>query len=589
MPIISDIAIRIRAITQPFTSALEKAKGFVGSFMDTIGKIAAPIIAAFKAIGGAVLKLISLPFKLLSSTLGKIGALFTAVAGGGIALFIKKQFDLIDAMAKTSRALKVNIDFLEGLKLAGSQLGVSNEKIIKSLKKFTRTMGEAKLATGAGATVFRVWGKSVEDFQNLNVEESFLAIANELKKIKDPTKQAAIAFQFFGRNGIEMLNIINANKAAIEEFLKESKRLKGAFDPVDAAKVEAANDAIDKMKVSLEGIGKEISFILAPLVKFFADKLTGAFVKARITLENFRQTIEKSIINTFKMLAPIVLQAANAISAIWTKLTNFLGGPNGLKWINQFNDALFNALATIEFVAKQGMNFWRIMGDGMVLAIRFSLKEMAMALQKFLDKWMKMQTSALTGVLGLLGNFRKVAEGELSLKEFARDAQEFARGASKGFKDLVKFLNPTQKELAMLGKRLKALNDARLEFIKGRRKDVEAETKALVMQLENLFKGATEGVGDQLQNEIDETTASIKLEPKLALRGSQEAARISAGINTTNKQIEKNTNKTARNTDATAKALKEILRRMLGTSPDDGVNVFDPAVTGGAVGAGGIL
>lgn len=625
--VISEIAIRVRAITAPFTGALKKAEGKVSGFIGTITKvgtgiaaifskvtlvigvfvkaitaIVGPIISTFKAIGGAVIKLILLPFKILTGVIGKIGVVFAAVAGGGLAIFIKKQFDLIDATVKTSRALKVNIDFLEGLKLAGSQLGVSNDKIIKSLKKFTRTMGEAKLATGAGATVFRVWGKNIEDFQNLNVEDSFIAIAGELRKLTDPTKQAAIAFQFFGRNGIEMLNIINANKGSIQDFLKESKRLKGAFDEIDTAKVEAANDAVDKMKISLEGVGKELSFILAPAIRFFADSAVKSFIRIRKKLEELRPAIEKGIVAAFREIAPTVFQAAKTVETIWTKLLTFLGQPGTTGFLKTLNAGLFEFLATLEFVTLNAKKTFELMFKGLEFASRIGLNKI---LKLFLKAWIAIIRIpiALMDILGkiMVDRIKKLLElissaiklqsdpTEKALKDFMKKMQkafeplgtDFRKDFEKGTRD---FLNPTKKELDSFKKKLRELEAERKKFVANRKKDAIAAIEPLALRLEDLFKGGAlgEGIGDTIADEIEDAVSKVTLEPKLAIKGSQEAAKLALGAKSSNAKIVENTKRTADNIQKMIDLMNQL--RIPGGNIGT-INPFDPGVLGTATGA----
>jgi len=282
MPSISSISIIIKASVKPFLKGLKKAvRGtikFTSSLVD------------------------------LTKQITMYGAALIAITLGALTLFLKKQFAIIDAVAKTGRALGLTVDFLEGMKFAGTQLGVSQEKIIKSLKRFTRTMGEAKLGFGTGQTAFQAWGKSIKDFTGLDVEKSFIAVSKQLRKIKDPTKQAAIAFQFFGRNGIEMLNIINENKDSIEGFLKESLRLKGAFGTLDVRQVEAANDAVDKIGSALDGIGKQIAFTVSPAIRVFANRFVTGLIKIRELFERNEDSIKSFIKQVFKLAGPVLLQ-----------------------------------------------------------------------------------------------------------------------------------------------------------------------------------------------------------------------------------------------------------------------------------------
>lgn len=610
--VISEIAIRIRAITGPFTASLKKASNLVGGFLKTIKKIAVPMMTIFKSIGTAIFDLIAVPFKLLSSVLGKIGLLFTAVAGAGMVLFLKRQFDIIDAAAKTSRALQINIEFLEGMKFAGSQLGVSNEKIIRSLKRFTRTMGEAKIGFGAGATVFKEWRQDIGKFLNMGVEQSFKAIVKELKKIKDPTKQAAIAFQFFGRNAIEMMNIINEGKLTLQEFMDESARLKGAFAQIDANKVEAANDSLDKLKISLGGIAKEMSFILSPVVKFFGDVFTDMIVNAREGLENMRESIEKNIIRVFEMLAPVVIQTGNLIKTVWGGVAKFMEGTGGTGWIQTILDGILSILIDMEFVAKNFKQIWNVLSahlnvvwkeliknglllvvDGIELYIEMYKKmiEVSRDLYRKFFQWQfdvaKKTAIAIADLYkkAFLGDIVGVAKIIIKAADFARedilkgvvgnliaDLKELASGASQEDKD---------RAAAALNK----LNAQRMAHAIEREAQVFEKARIATDKLKELFKGDETKADDE--KGIEDAISKIKLDPKLALKGSQEAARIALGQRKTDEKIEENTGKIVATVDLIWEALNAALMKQQAAAQIGGVlvDLFGPSAT---VGAGGV-
>lgn len=632
MPIISDIAIRISAVTAPFTNGLKKASMIAKKFTASLSRGFGSIMGGFKSLTASLFRMFN-PLKLLSGAWVKIGAILTAVAGGGMLLMIKSQFELIDAVVKTSRAIGVNIEFLEGLKLAGSQLGVGNEKIIKSLKKFTRTMGEAKLETGAGATVFRIWGKNIKDFQNLNVEDSFKAISAELRKIKDPTKQAAIAFQFFGRNGIEMLNIINANKGSLEDFIQESTRLKGIFGKLDTDNVEQANDAFDKMKITLSSIFKELTFILAPFVKLFSDTMQSIFINLRKRLEGLRQGLRSGIVNVIIKIAKVAIAMSMVFEAVFSGFLKFFNfdGPNAVNvmmksimrvtgtlafFIKKIGDAkgtiagdvkdigqiIFmgfnnvfkltfgNAIAILGFVITEIKdNFVRLFKiltinfeNAFIIITKLIKAGKLLAKGKFTegleevggigDAVAKNIKDAVGGAIKDVGdNFSKMIDNLTGFDKLSKDFDDFVKSTQKkkggGIFELIDFLTG-RKNI-----QLKA-------FLTGFEKQVDMKAENVRKRIAAFFEGLKlDDVKDEITDFGDfedvKKQVILELDPKLAKKGSQEAARLASESDSLQEKIVEATVETAKNTANMSNKLSNFIDMQLGIS-DLGAPPVDP-------------
>jgi len=521
MPSISSIAIIIKASVKPFLKGLKKAMRGTIKFTSSIVDLTKEIV--------------------------KYGAALVAITLGALTLFLKKQFAIIDAVAKTGRALGLTVDFLEGMKFAGTQLGVSQEKIIKSLKRFTRTMGEAKLGFGTGQTAFKAWSKSINDFKNLNVEKAFISVAKELRKVKDPTKQAAIAFQFFGRNGIEMLNIINENKDSIEGFLKESKRLKGAFDTMDVRQVEAANDAVDKIGSALDGIGKQIAFTISPAIRVFSNQFVTALIKIRLLFERNEDRIKAFIRRIVELAGPVLLQLKSNFVAIFGVISGLFSSVGPLA-LDIFKSSMVKFFIDIEFATRNWAKVWEIV-----------LLNIELAMAKMNQKGDVMHNNFLKSVLlvkqavGELMTFFKTAEAFLKVEEFGTllDPKKFVKDLTTKLKELDSKRSADTKKFQIEMHKLGIKNAERILKMGEKFDKIRAVKKLLAAKREELAKGKISFRESRIADiEKDMITMLKNLDdllldfgkariteplrkplekielPELAVKGSQAAARI---------------------------------------------------------------
>tara|TARA_R110002126_G_scaffold156424_1_gene303774 strand:+ start:593 stop:1678 length:1086 start_codon:yes stop_codon:yes gene_type:complete len=222
---------------------------------------------------------------LMAAGAAVIGTAFTAARSAVRQL--TEQFKKLDTLGKLSDSLEVSPDFLQGLDLAATQTGSSFATAQKALSKFVRSVGEAKAGTGEGIQGLEILGVQLEDIENLNVEEQFLKIAESIKAMEDPNLKAAAAAKLFGRSGQDMINLFNQGEEGLKSFIAQQKELSGGISRDDIKRVEEANDAIDKMKRSWEGIVQQVAVRLGPAITVISNAITVLVKKMQKIIDKF--------------------------------------------------------------------------------------------------------------------------------------------------------------------------------------------------------------------------------------------------------------------------------------------------------------
>ncbi len=207
----------------------------------------------------------------------------------------------VDALAKTADFLGMTTEALAGLELQGKLTGVSMGNIQTSLMRMTRALGEA--ATGSK--------EYIEPFERINVdykellqmapEQQMAEIAEGIAGLTTQTEQGAAAMEIFGRSGMRMLNLLRQGREGFEKAAKEAKEFGTAISRIDAAKIEAANDAITRAKEAAKGLGIAIAVSLSPEIEKLAKlvveatKFWRAYAeessKAKDETDNFRDSV----------------------------------------------------------------------------------------------------------------------------------------------------------------------------------------------------------------------------------------------------------------------------------------------------------
>jgi hypothetical protein len=199
----------------------------------------------------------------VSSKLGnfKAGAAFGAgliavqgllgAVGGAINKFGELNANM-DKIAKLSRNLGMPTESLSALEHAAGLSGVSMETLEAGLVKFRQK------ATGP-------------------LDEALYALAERLEGITDPGERARILVENFGKTGVKMGTLFEGGKDGLKGMVDEAKKLGIAFNSADAAKIEAANDAITRVKGAISGVTNQFLIKAAPVIEMVGTKLTQAF------------------------------------------------------------------------------------------------------------------------------------------------------------------------------------------------------------------------------------------------------------------------------------------------------------------------
>ena len=191
-----------------------------------------------------------------------------------------------DQVRELSQATGVGAESLQILGNAAKTEGVQLDGMAHALTILTRMMAAAKAGSKETADAFHKLGVRVDDGRgNLrNADEVFLDLAEAMSKIPDSAQKTALAMKVLGRNGAEMIKVLNIGRDEILELGRAGLILTDE-------QVEAGDELIKaqrKLGSVTAGIWKSAIAPLIPeitsLVKAYTEwrKANAAVTKARI-------------------------------------------------------------------------------------------------------------------------------------------------------------------------------------------------------------------------------------------------------------------------------------------------------------------
>jgi len=251
--VIGDIAITVGADIGPLVRELGKGSAAVSKFGADAQK------------GGAGMALAT-----------KAGiALGSAVVGAGVALaaMTSAAMDNIDALSKQARIAGVSVATFQAMAQVAEEAGVSSEELSKSIVKMQDAIGNAAKGTQAQVDAFAALGLSASNFAGLKTDEQFALLAEKISGIEDPVNRTSVALDIFGKSGAGLTDMMNGYGDAVANAAKFQSDFGLAVSDIDAQQIEAANDAMGRMGMAVDGLGTLLAVTFAPGIEATANAM----------------------------------------------------------------------------------------------------------------------------------------------------------------------------------------------------------------------------------------------------------------------------------------------------------------------------
>lgn len=253
----------------------------------------------------------------------KKAAKIGAVAVGGFAAAGAKLItgfaSQADRIAKTSKQLEINAQFLQAMGHAAELSGASMEDVTTGIRRLSASALEASRGSKSYTEAFAEMGVSVKDANgNLKDNEVLLLEAFEgLSQMEDGAKRVALAQRLFGRSGTKLIPVLKGGADGVRRMLDEADDLGTVLGDKALKSAEDFQDSMTRMRARIRGVASRVATSLLPVVEKLVGRLQDWFVanedviKSRLEqflkavppiLEGIGQAI-KFVIENWKVLA----------------------------------------------------------------------------------------------------------------------------------------------------------------------------------------------------------------------------------------------------------------------------------------------
>ena len=313
----------------------------------------------FKADDKA-LKSFEKSFKSLRKTALWVGAGVAAAVTGLVAI-TKNVANIGDALAEDSQKLGITVEALQKLRYSAELAGVGQEELNSAFFKFTRVLSEAKTGSKSARDAFRKLKLDPKKFKTS--EEAVLGISDAFNKMPAGIQKTALAQEFFGRSGAQLIPFLNQGSKTIKEMGDEFESFGGVISASSANLGDDFNDNLAKVEKIFGGIKNAIGQAFLPifndLVQKFIEylKVNKELIKAK--LDKFIKGLVKAFQALLKFLGKVYnfsekfIDSVGGIENALKILTYGLAGLLALK-VGRFIFDLVNLAKSLKFVGMAG-------------------------------------------------------------------------------------------------------------------------------------------------------------------------------------------------------------------------------------------
>lgn len=219
----------------------------------------------------------------LSSSFDKIKKAAAIALSGAV---IKKGIDTImdlanatsaagDKIDKQSQALGLSRKAYQEWDYILGQNGASIDSLGVSMKTLNSLVLDAAAGGKESKIAFSKLGVSIHELETMSMEDQFEAVVRAFQRMPEGAKKSALAVQIFGRNGMELLPLLNQSETSIDELRKRAEEL-GIIMSDDAVDASVAyNDAMDDLNRTFNGLKYSLGAKLLPTFTTGINKMTS--------------------------------------------------------------------------------------------------------------------------------------------------------------------------------------------------------------------------------------------------------------------------------------------------------------------------
>jgi hypothetical protein len=275
-------------------SKAKKIAGSLGKGIKTAAKWSAAIVGGATVVGGAMLK-----------------------AG-------EKFAETTDRVDKLSQRLGLSREGFQEWDFVLSQAGVSIDSMQMGMKTMSQRMDDVIKGGGKGVEIFDKLNVSVVDATGAvrSQEDVFNEAITALQGMDDGIEKAALAQELFGRNGQDLLPLLNSEAEGVEELKKQARDMGLVLgdDAIDAG--VKFTDTMDAVKRTVKGLATGLMGGIMPTLQGFLEMIQSNMPVIRDVLQDVFKVLATSVQKVLPVLMELIQTVLPPLISLFAELAS---------------------------------------------------------------------------------------------------------------------------------------------------------------------------------------------------------------------------------------------------------------------------
>jgi len=269
-----------------------------------LGKLVVNLSANISEFGSSMDKAAHVADRNMTAISRSVGIMAVAVgvaavkAATGFAAMASQAIQAADDIDKAATKAGIAVESMQGLAYAAAMADIDINGLSDSLKKMQVNIAKAANGSKEQVETFKALNIPIKELASLAPEDQFLAIGEQISKIKDPGQRALALIEAFGKSGTGLAPVFEDGAAGVQKMIEEAKKLGLVLSKEQNDKLVEADDNIKRLGQSWDGFVKQavasasgpLSFVFETLQKVLTPQDLAAQIK---TAEIQLQSLEK--------------------------------------------------------------------------------------------------------------------------------------------------------------------------------------------------------------------------------------------------------------------------------------------------------
>jgi hypothetical protein len=216
------------------------------------------------------------------------------------------------AAKHTAEQLGETTDAVQELGYAADVTGASAESVNLAMRRLAMGMEHAR-KTGSGPLVDAMQSLHVsfDSVRNKSPDQVLEALADGFQKAGPHVNKTAIAMELFGRQGAQLVPLLNSGKGGIEALRAEAQKLGVVMDKEAIEKTEEFESAQGRLGATLTGLRNTAVMALLPALQEMLEGLMGWVRENREAIAAGLEAVMRGIATAFKLVGTAISWATH--------------------------------------------------------------------------------------------------------------------------------------------------------------------------------------------------------------------------------------------------------------------------------------